>query len=375
MRVFRDSFIVAGLLTLALSFVATENPATPGSDLREVVASGPYASIAADNAAIFDDTDALSAYVVRHGPRRALAFLDELDDTRERSCHDGGHEVGYVLYELYGRDGFSDCTAACQSGCYHGVLEEHLRLTGIKDLAREAEEICADAAGVFIRHQCMHGIGHGLMMLHEYRLPEALMACDKIRQKEDQTSCYTGAFMENIVGGLIGPYTDWPRYLTDDPRFPCNAVGERYQWACWFLQTSRMRELLGDDFSEIANQCAALEPSNQKPCFQSLGRDVGNANHSNPEAAAATCAAIPESDAQAWCTAYAALDGFWDAAGAEYGLRVCMAATGEAKSACYRTIGQQAGYLFEEAGAVQAFCTSGEEPYQEICLDAAATAK
>ena len=74
------------------------------------------------------------------------------------------------------------------------------------------------------------------MAWSDYEIYESLEACDLIEQEFHRKSCYSGVFMENIVGGIARGllkaedgayhYTD---YLNDDPHYPCNAVDEVYK--------------------------------------------------------------------------------------------------------------------------------------------------
>ena len=127
-------------------------------------------------------------------------------------------------------------------------------------------------------HQCIHGIGHGLMAWYDYDLYDALEACDLIHQQFHQKSCYSGVFMENIVGGIAQDGqtesgTHHTRYLSDDPHYPCNVVEERYKHECYWLQTDHMHRLFGD-FDAIGVACADAPEHFRPACFHSMGRTV-----------------------------------------------------------------------------------------------------
>jgi len=365
MRVSTRIVLLVGIITASVAvFLIWIHISAPKQFEPRVVVG----AIAEDSEIITTDAGALFAYVAAYGPRQTVAFLDVLEESREESCHNAAHEVGNFAYDLYGADAFGFCGSECQSGCYHGVMEEYFLQNGMQDIGEQAKELCGKSLNAFFQHQCIHGIGHGLMALMGYRLPEALIVCDQLNALKERESCYTGVFMENIVAGLAETDRHASYYTSKDPLFPCNAVAEQYRWSCWFLQTSRIRELIGDDFLRIADICSGLSKMHQEPCFQSLGRDVGSVYRDNPEKAALVCAGMPGSDAQSWCTSYAALGGFWDESGTAYALTVCAKAVEAAKAVCYLAIGEQAGYLFDTRKEHRAFCAAAEQPYQKECL-------
>ncbi len=69
----------------------------------------------------------------------------------------------------------------------------------------------------FIAYQCVHGLGHGLMIYTGYDLPLALATCDKLATSWDQTSCTGGVFMENLQTSY-GTTSQWLK--DDNPLVP-----------------------------------------------------------------------------------------------------------------------------------------------------------
>src|SRR6185295_8507310 len=105
----------------------------------------------------------------------------------------------------------------------------------------------------FQQSQCLHGIGHGIMAWSGYALPDALRHCDAL--EPGRQPCYTGVFMENIVGSLDSHHSGQPagsRYLSNDPQYPCTIVDDKHKESCYLLQTSRMLQLFGPNFARIA---------------------------------------------------------------------------------------------------------------------------
>ena len=53
-----------------------------------------------------------------------------------------------------------------------------------------------------------------------YELPDALELCDEFSGERDREACYSGVFMENVVGGLSGSMGHFTEYLSEEPSLP-----------------------------------------------------------------------------------------------------------------------------------------------------------
>ena len=145
----------------------------------------------------------------REGPRKALALLEtRYTDLADPDCHRVVHTIGSAsLARNRGNVAktFAQGSSSCSSGYYHGVLERSLvRVTSRRAgaLAQVARGLCsgrAVAESLWLRFQCLHGLGHGLMIATGYTLPLVLEVCDRMRTPLEETSCNRGAFMENIA--------------------------------------------------------------------------------------------------------------------------------------------------------------------------------
>ena len=111
----------------------------------------------------------------------------------EASCHPIAHTIGAgALRRFHGDVGraFADGAATCGSGYYHGLLEWKLAGLSEEEVPGLARTVCKDTragASQFIYYQCVHGLGHGLM----------LDLCHGLATDFDQVSCSGGVFMEN----------------------------------------------------------------------------------------------------------------------------------------------------------------------------------
>ncbi len=319
---------------------------------------------------IFSDTDsendALYSYVKKFGPKKTIQHLNELSN-KFGSCHDVAHRTGRFAYEIYNAKSFKLCSSECHSGCYHGATEAYFRDHGTANLSQNLNLLCNSDLNGFFTHQCIHGIGHGLMAWNSYDLPEALKNCDMLKERQD--SCWTGVFMENIVGGLTDKKSEhFTKYLSDDPLYPCLIVDNKYKSSCYFLQTSRMIQLFGADFNKVAETCLKTKQPYQASCFQSMGRDIGGNHRQDAEGAIVACSNAP-SKYRLDCLGGAVQDSLWDPSGEDDALKFChLLKDKEEKNYCYSIIFQRATEIFESKEDAKKFCLKAETDHQQDCL-------
>ena len=281
--------------------------------------------------------------------RELLAELDELGKQDRQvllQCHPAVHAIGRMSYKISGNvgDAFQLCDHTCHSGCFHGTMERvflpdqpHAEGTTVvhipPEVVREKVPTVCEPFGFGlegnIRFQCMHGLGHAVMFFLNYDLVAALNTCDLLPSRWDETSCYGGVFMENVVA-----VDKSKRFLSSDPHFPCNAIEDKYINDCYNFQTSRMLEL-GLSYQEIGNECAQAGIY-RNICTRSLGRDVSNDARRDPASANTCTNLIVESDRQQCITGlvYALADNSLDG---RYAFPYCDNLGDDYTSNCYRT--------------------------------------
>ena len=216
------------------------------------------------------------------GPKRALAvFADKIETDQTVSvCHRIAHSLGAGGLAHYEGDvglAFADGSAVCWSGYYHGILERAYAGVSEEDLPAVSRRLCESSqvrATDFVAYQCVHGLGHGLMIFTDYDMPLSLETCDALATSWDQTSCTGGVFMENLQTSY-GTRSKWLR--DDDPLYPCPTVAERHKLYCYLMVTSRILDVVGGDWQQTVDWCRKAEPNWVATCFQSLGRDASGA--------------------------------------------------------------------------------------------------
>jgi len=241
----------------------------------------------------------------------ALSVLAEKDREVEREGHVYTHVIGITAWNPERDVGqvFASCNGLFQSGCYHGVIQAYLTRDADVDSA-EVAGICDLIEGrqrnLWLRFQCVHGLGHGLEMIWNWELPRALEGCDWLPSAWDRESCYGGAFMENAVvampahatarlvsdksapaaaegedhsahGSGHGSHGPDPSRITfklidsTDLLYPCTVVAARYWPSCYRLQGGTIARLVNLDYKKAAKECDRVVPELRTHCYLSLG--------------------------------------------------------------------------------------------------------
>ena len=323
--------------------------------------------ITAEDTELFKNDEQLYSYVKKFGPKQTITHLNELS-SEFGDCHETAHRAGRISYEIYDAEAFKNCSAECHSGCYHGATESYFKEHGTDNLASDLNLICSNELNSFFSHQCMHGIGHGLMAWSNYDLPKALTSCELLSMGEE--SCFTGVFMENIVGGLSEEEGHFSWYLNNDPQYPCVFVEEKFKSSCYTMQTSRMMQLFYGDFAKVAENCNKVPDAYKKTCFESMGRDVGGVSRNNPQKAIGSCMHAPQGEFRRGCLSGAVQDSFWDPSGQDVALEFCRLLTdSEEKNSCYHILFFRMSEVLPDENSQKDFCQKTEVTHREGCID------
>jgi hypothetical protein len=336
---------------IGVAFFANDDA---GGQLRRAVPLHPVAGTFEPDGRTLESCDddqgcveqAFGNVAYRDGPRKALALLEQrYTDLADPACHRVVHTIGSASLARNRGDvakTFAQGSSSCSSGYYHGVLERSLvRVTSRRagPLAKVARGLCAGRTveeSLWLRFQCLHGLGHGLMIATGYTLPLALEVCDRLRTAWEETSCNGGAFMENIATSY-GVASGWLR--ADDPVYPCNAIAEEDKLKCYELVTSRIVRVLDGDWEETAQACSEVEPKWVGTCFRSFGRDVAAKAHYRPSEVLPLCALARPHGYERECVSSAAEVIAANFRNGVQGSELCRVAPRAFSAQCYARIG------------------------------------
>ena len=338
-------------------YVADSAASSPVSVAASFKPDDTKLSDCAGDSACFEQAFGNLAY--EKGPKRALAVFTRMIDTDPtvRVCHRIAHAIGAGALAHYNGDvgpAFADGSAVCWSGYYHGILERAFAGVSEEDLPTVARRLCASQQvrrSDFVAYQCVHGLGHGLMIYTGYDMPKSLATCDKLATSWDQTSCTGGVFMENLQTSY-GTRSPWLK--DDQPLYPCTTVSERHKLYCYLMVTSRILDVDGGDWQKTVGWCRKAEPNWVATCFQSLGRDAsGRSLQSTPEILRICDLA---GDMAGECIYGAARDITSMDAGARRSAGFCAKAPTQNRAMCFKGIGTILGGFSRETESRRNTC-------------------
>jgi hypothetical protein len=336
----------------------------------------------------------------------ALDLLGANDADVKRSGHVYAHAIGIAAGK--GKPDieqpFKECSESYQSGCYHGVIQAWFAsLDSIS--ARDANALCEpfrkNESDRWIRFQCVHGMGHGLTMLYSHDLMKGLAGCDLLTEWWDRHSCYSGAFMENIVNVTMPHHpasqlahhddmagmdhdmagmdhdmagmdhhamTSFKAVDPSDQQYPCSIMPERYLGACYEMQTSVMLYNNHGDIAAAGKDCDNAPRLYRTTCFASLGRDISSYSAQDHAEAIRMCG-LADPKYMPWCF-YGVVKNFIDLdAHASSGLALCRDIPDvNSKYVCYSAVGEQIQVLATDDQGRRSMCTSAEVEYLDACL-------
>ena len=300
------------------------------------------------------------ANIAYEDPEAALDRFDEDIKTPgpiERDCHRIVHAIGAgALSHFDGNVGqaFVAGRASCTSGYYHGILERAFLGIEQSQLGSASRKFCADAEirkTQFIAYQCVHGLGHGLMIYTGYDLPTSLKTCDKLANGWDAVSCSGGVFMENYQASY-GVKSRWLR--DNDLIYPCNAVAKRHKYYCYDLVTARILPKVDYNWVKAAKECRKSEKGWVATCFRSLGRDASGFTRLDPVRILNICKVAKEMARE--CIYSAASDMTYTDVSPRRAKVLCNTAPVATRGYCWEGIGGILGSLDAETEKRKARC-------------------
>jgi hypothetical protein len=292
----------------------------------------------------------------RRGPEAAFRIVDRrFNGGVDAACHRVVHIVGAAtLARNRGNVSrtFAQGSSICWSGYYHGVLERafaNVKTYDAKSLGAKARTVCADESVrklSWLAFQCLHGLGHGLMITTGLQLPLSLKVCKQLAAAWDQTSCKGGVFMENFATSY-GGQSPWVR--DDDILYPCTSVAKVDKFPCYQLSMVRVFRVIGLNWPGAASICAGVERAWRTTCFGSFGQNASVLSMRRVPVIISTCALTRPygRKAEAECIRYAAMDIVGTYERGKEAARLCDSTPPELalRAPCYEAIGYMIRYL------------------------------
>jgi mono/diheme cytochrome c family protein len=310
-----------------------------------------------------DSTCYLQAFgnlAYHEGPRKALALLRQkiaTDPAIESTCHPIAHTIGAgALLRFHGNVGkaFGEGDPTCGSGYYHGLLQWKLAGVSPNKVASVARNVCSEPsirANAYDYYQCVHGLGHGLMLYTRYDLPKALDLCHQLATSYDSVSCTGGVFMENQQSsfGITSKYLK-----TDDLLYPCYVVKDQDKLYCYQLVNSYNLPHVGWDWKKAADWCRKSDANFIQYCFQSYGRDASGSAREDPDGIIQNCSQAGSGERE--CIFGAVRDILNNNPSDARSKELCTKVASEFRSYCTYGIGSMVGTYYSTAAQQHAAC-------------------
>jgi cytochrome c553 len=312
------------------------------------------------------------------GPETALSRLATYMKTNQEvnsGCHQIAHSIGHAGYAHF-HDNAAQALAhgsmTCWSGYYHGVVERAFAGVPRAKVASLARKLCTGSEinkTYFLLYQCVHGLGHGLMIYSLNDLPYSLKVCDQLATAWDRTSCTGGVFMQNFLPGpmQIAP-TKW--LSKKDLLYPCDKVAVPDKLYCYLMVTSRILPVVHYDFRKAAAWCWKAETDWVATCFQSFGRDASGYSVQNPRKIVQLCKLAGSMERE--CIYGGSRDLTSNDAGPARAIRMCLLAPTATRSYCFYGIGTILGGFANGSAARRAKCSPVPAAYRRDCYRGAA---
>jgi cytochrome c553 len=312
----------------------------------------------------------------KEGPQKALAEL-ATDDRRisgvHSDCHQISHWVGHAGLAYYKGDAgqaLSHGAMTCNSGYYHGVLQVALAGLPRNVVVKKSQHLC-DAPAVnkddFLLYQCVHGLGHGLMIYSGDDLPWSLDTCHKLLTDFDRVSCTGGVFMQNLDTTM-----GVSKYLSKkNPIYPCTTVASRDKVYCYLMVTSRILTLTGYNWKKVPVWCRKAERGWVATCFQSMGRDASGTTRYVAKNTIQLCAYAGKDEDE--CLYGAARDYANNYAGGKEAAHLCNLAPARYRGYCFNGVGTILGAIHREGADRRRACDEvTPRRYRADCYSGAA---
>ena len=162
-------------------------------------------------------------------------------EKENQPCHPIAHHVSKFLLGYFDgnlTEAISHVSNACGNALYHGVVENYLMIQVLlEDVEIEDLDIVSPCMNVGasmesnLHQQCVHGLGHSLATVYDFKVLDAIERCDEFENIIDQDRCADGLFMENNNENIK---TGGGTFDGLDIFYPCNKVDDLYKFRCYF---------------------------------------------------------------------------------------------------------------------------------------------
>lgn len=193
------------------------------------------------------------------------------------------------------------CGTTFKQGCIHGVIMEYIdnRYPSEIEVSKLFDFCRKVSIENYIYKNCLHGVGHELVVKNKAPIQTVLGLCDSLSAKES-FACASGVLMEYSKGTSgSGMHSHTPIGKKD---LPCSGLDDKYKPVCYASAGSyRQYEPEQEDFSKSYNFCFASPKEYINDCLVGLSERAILASAENQEKLNDICGKLESEDNKVAC--------------------------------------------------------------------------
>lgn len=289
-----------------------------------------------ERAAVSDESlDVIKRRIASDGAQAAYTYLKERYAHDPLIAHDLAHLIGRSLYKELEERAFAICDNQFAFGCFHGLLEELIRMRGTEalDIARTA---CNTLGAQGAVASCIHGVGHGIYTWKS-DTATALTLCDTLGENE-KIYCFDGVFMEYYSGSMKNPRA---RILaaTDAKTWDfCLGFKPQFQSQCVRNHSLQLAYTNPDHTSTVTAACGFLAYDLRGFCINSVGLYASQIARGSVDVPEKLCAAFSDATDKGACISAAATEFIFQGLSEKTARMICDRANTPISAQCLAAI-------------------------------------
>jgi hypothetical protein len=288
-------------------------------------------------------------------------------------CHSIAHHLGEWIYgytkNLDESFQYAD-PLSCGGGIYHGIFENYfsvLRFENAKPDQVEIRNLCTELDEGFYSldmAHCLHGLGHGLLLLYDYDVFNAVKRCEDFDSIQKQDSCANGIFMQNVLKNYESGEGNFDQ---NNILFPCDKIISRFAPTCYIWHGTYILKQRDFEVYSSFRECDNISQEFIKYCYYGIGTELESDAAGKMELALLYCQAGKIADYHQLCfrgmamkTSLVYLDS---------GFKFCSLVPEKNKEECYDGLGYWIKLRYDIDEKIAKECSKAENSeYFEVCM-------